>query len=91
MTELSVPSMTECAGAIGIADPENAGIATNAQAARPINIERFIGVSFAAATAAREDNATALQEFPEQAPRERLRRKNPDVVSNEVRRVSAVN
>jgi hypothetical protein len=45
MTELSVPSMTECAGAIGIADPENAGIATNAQAARPISIERFIGVS----------------------------------------------
>jgi hypothetical protein len=71
MTEPSVPSMTECAGAIGMADPENAGIATNAQAARPISIERFIGVSlacvpFAAAAAAREDNATALQEFPEQ-------------------------
>jgi hypothetical protein len=45
MIELSVPSMTECAGAIGMADPENAGIATNAQAARPISIERFIGVS----------------------------------------------
>jgi hypothetical protein len=45
MTELSVPSMTELAGAIGMADPENAGIATNAQEARPINIERFIGVS----------------------------------------------
>jgi hypothetical protein len=45
MTESPVPSMTECAGAIGIADPENAGIAANAQAARPINIERFIGVS----------------------------------------------
>jgi hypothetical protein len=45
MTELSVPSITECAGAIGMADKENAGIATNAQAARPINIERFIGVS----------------------------------------------
>ena len=28
-----------------MADPENAGIATNAQAARPISIERFIGVS----------------------------------------------
>jgi len=45
MTEPSVPSMTECAGAIGMADPENAGIAANAQAARPISIERFIGVS----------------------------------------------
>jgi hypothetical protein len=44
MAELSA-SMTECAGAIGMADTENAGIATNAQAARPINIERFIGVS----------------------------------------------
>ena len=37
--------MTGCAGAIGIADTENADIATNAQAAKPINIERFIGVS----------------------------------------------
>jgi hypothetical protein len=37
--------MTECAGAIGMADTENAGIATSAQAAKPINIERFIGVS----------------------------------------------
>jgi len=45
MTELSVPSITECAGAIGMADTENAGIATNAQAAKPINIERFIDVS----------------------------------------------
>jgi hypothetical protein len=45
MTELSVPSVTECAGAIGMADTENAGITTSAQAAKPINIERFIGVS----------------------------------------------
>ena len=45
MTELSVPSIAECAGAIGMADAENAGIATNAQAAKPINIERFISVS----------------------------------------------
>jgi hypothetical protein len=45
MTELSVPSITECAGAIGMADTENAGIATSAQAAKPIKIERFIGVS----------------------------------------------
>jgi hypothetical protein len=37
--------MTELAGAIGMAEPENAGIATKAQAARPISIERFIGVS----------------------------------------------
>ena len=28
-----------------MADTENAGTATNAQAAKPINIERFIGVS----------------------------------------------
>jgi len=45
MAELSVPPITECAGAIGMADTENAGTATNAQAAKPINIERFIGVS----------------------------------------------
>jgi len=45
MTELSVPAITECAGAIGTADTENVGIAKNAQAAKPINIERFIGVS----------------------------------------------
>jgi hypothetical protein len=45
MTELSVPSMTELAGAIGMADPENAGIATNAQTARAISIEGFTGVS----------------------------------------------
>jgi hypothetical protein len=45
MTELSVPSITECTGAIGMADTENAGIATSAQAAKPIKIERFIGVS----------------------------------------------
>jgi hypothetical protein len=45
--------MTGCAGAIGIADTENADIATNAQAAKPINIERFIGSPpFAAAAAA---------------------------------------
>jgi hypothetical protein len=45
MTELSAPSITGCAGAIGIADTENAGIAINAQAAKPIKMERFIGVS----------------------------------------------
>ncbi len=46
-----------------MADTENAGIVTNAQAARPINIERFIGVSLCAAVTAPHDNATALQEF----------------------------
>jgi hypothetical protein len=41
MTELSVPAITEFAGAVGIANTENAGIAANAQAAKPINIKRF--------------------------------------------------
>jgi hypothetical protein len=67
--ELSVPSITECAGAIGMADKENAGMAANAQAARPISIERFIGVSLSQPQQRRlEDNATALQEFPRLAP-----------------------
>lgn len=42
MTELSVPAITECAGAVGIADAENAGIAANTQAATLINIQRYI-------------------------------------------------
>jgi hypothetical protein len=42
MTELSVPVMSCSAGAIGIADTEKDGMAANAQAARPINTERFI-------------------------------------------------
>jgi hypothetical protein len=69
--ELSVPSITECAGAIGMADKENAGMAANAQAARPISIERFIGVSLSQPQQRRlEDNAPALQEFPRLAPRD---------------------
>jgi len=68
MAELSVPPITECAGAIGMADTENAGTATNAQAAKPINIERFIASPFTAAVAAPQDNAIALQGFPKLAP-----------------------
>jgi hypothetical protein len=41
MTELSVLAITDCAGAVGIADTENAGIPANAQAAKPTNIKRF--------------------------------------------------
>jgi hypothetical protein len=75
--ELSVPSMTECAGAIGMADKENAGIATNAQAARPISIERFIGVSLSQPQQRRlEDNATALREFPSWAARNSTKKIN---------------
>ena len=63
--------MTGWAGAIGMADTENAGIATNAQAAKPINIERFIGSPPLQSPQRRlQDNATALQEFPRLAPRD---------------------
>ena len=51
-----------------MADTENAYIATNAQAAKPINIERFIASPFTAAVAAPQDNAVALQGFPKLAP-----------------------
>src|SRR6478672_7363742 len=65
MAELSVPSITVCAGAIGMADKENAGIATNAQAAKPINIERFIGVSLRRCGSGAREQCQCLARVPE--------------------------
>jgi hypothetical protein len=63
MTDLSAPSIPGCAGAIGIADTVNAGIAINAQTAKPINIERFIDVSLCAASIFRQPRTDCRAQY----------------------------